>query len=103
MRDQIEDFFKTEKIPIVMRYIDPSYLVRSSPANSEDSILCDQFARNAVHAAMAGKTGLVIGYLHNQFIHVPIDLLTSRKKSIDPKGDLWNAVLAATGQKANFE
>ncbi len=103
MREQIEGFFKTENIPIVMRYIDPSYLVRSSPANSEDSILCDQFARNAVHAAMAGKTGLVIGYLHNQFIHVPIDLLTSRKKSMDPDGFQWNAVLAATGQQPRFE
>jgi 6-phosphofructokinase 1 len=103
MRQRIEDFFKAEKIPIVMRYIDPSYLVRSSPANSEDSILCDQFARNAVHAAMAGKTGLVIGYLHDQFIHVPIELLTSRKKSMDTNGFQWNAVLAATGQPGSFE
>lgn len=103
MRERIEDYFKAEKIPIVMRYIDPSYLVRSSPANSEDSILCDQFARNAVHAAMAGKTGLVIGYLHDQFIHIPVELLTSRKKSMDPNGFQWNAVLAATGQPARFE
>jgi 6-phosphofructokinase 1 len=103
MRERIEEYFKTEKIPMVMRYIDPSYLIRSSPANSEDSILCDQFARNAVHAAMAGKTGLVIGYLHDQFIHVPIELLTSHKKSMDPNGFQWNAVLAATGQPARFE
>lgn len=103
MREKIENYFKTEKIPVVMRYMDPSYLIRSSPANSEDSILCDQFARNAVHAAMAGYTGLVIGYLHDQFIHVPVELLTSRKKSIDPNGILWNAVLAATGQPERFE
>jgi 6-phosphofructokinase 1 len=103
MRERIEDYFKAEKIPVVMRYIDPSYLVRSSPANSEDSILCDLFARNAVHAAMAGKTGLVIGYLHDQFIHVPIELLTSRIKSMDPNGFQWNAVLAATGQPERFE
>ena len=94
MRERIEDYFKAEKIPIIMRYIDPSYLVRSSPANSEDSILCDQFARNAVHAAMAGKTGLVIGYLHDQFIHVPIELLTSRKKSY---GSKWLPVECSTG------
>ena len=66
---------------MVMRYFDPSYIIRSSPANSEDSILCDLFARHAVHAAMAGKTGLVIGYLHDKFIHVPIELLASRKLS----------------------
>lgn len=71
--------------------------------NAEDSILCDLFARHAVHAAMAGKTGLVIGYLHNQFIHVPIELLASREKRMDPKGFAWRAVLAATGQPERFE
>ena len=103
LRERIEAYFKAEKIPVVMRYFDPSYIVRSSPANSEDSILCDLFARHAVHAAMAGKTGLVIGYLHNQFIHVPIELLVSRKKTMDPDGFAWSAVLAATGQPERFE
>ena len=86
-----------------MRYFDPSYLVRSSPANSEDSILCDLFARHAAHAAMAGKTGLVIGYLHDRFIHVPIELLAKEKKRLDPEGPAWSAVLAATGQPHRFE
>ncbi len=98
LRGQIEAYFKAEKIPIVMRYFDPSYHVRSCPANSEDSILCDLFARNAVHAAMAGKTGLVIGFLHDEFIHLPIELLASRKKSVDPAGPVWSGTLAATGQ-----
>jgi 6-phosphofructokinase 1 len=102
LRERIEAHFKAEKVPVVMRYFDPSYIVRSSPANSEDSILCDLFARNAVHAAMAGRTGLVIGYLHDTFIHVPIEILTGRKKSMDPDGFAWNAVLAATGQPARF-
>lgn len=103
LRDEIVDFFKNEKIPIVMRYIDPSYLIRSSPANAEDSILCDMFARSAVHAAMAGKTGLVIGYLHDKFIHVPIELLTSQVKTMDTSGFVWRAVLASTGQPERFE
>lgn len=103
LRDRIEAHFKSEKIPVVMRYFDPSYIIRSSPANADDSILCDLFARHAAHAAMAGKTGLVIGYLHDQFIHVPIELLTSRKKSLDHAGLAWNAVLAATGQPERFE
>jgi len=103
LRERIEAHFKTRKIPVVMRYFDPNYLIRSSPANSEDSILCDLFARHAVHAAMAGKTGLVIGYLHDRFIHVPIELLTSLKKSMDPDGFAWSAVLAATGQPVRFE
>ncbi len=103
LRERIEAYFRSEKIPIVMRYFDPSYLVRSSQANSEDSILCDLFARHAAHAAMAGKTGLVIGYLHDRFIHVPIELLTSRKKRLDPDSFAWRAVLAATGQPERFE
>jgi 6-phosphofructokinase 1 len=103
LRGQIEAYFKAQQIPIVMRYFDPSYHVRSGPANSEDSILCDLFARNAVHAAMAGKTGLMIGFLHDQFIHVPIELLASRKKSIDPAGPVWSGTLAATGQAALFQ
>jgi 6-phosphofructokinase 1 len=103
LRERIEAHFKAEQVPIVMRYFDPSYIVRSSPANAEDSILCDLFARNAVHAAMAGKTGLVIGYLHDRFIHVPIELLASRKKALDPDGFAWSAVLAATGQPERFE
>jgi 6-phosphofructokinase 1 len=103
LRDCIEAHFKAEKVPVVMRYFDPSYFVRSSPANAEDSILCDLFARHAAHAAMAGKTGLVIGYLHDRFIHVPIGLLASRKKSMDPGGFAWSAVLAATGQPERFE
>ncbi len=102
LREKIEAYFKAEKIPVVLRYIDPGYLVRSSPANSEDSILCDIYARNAVHAAMAGKTGLVIGYLHNQFIHVPIDMVTSRVKSMDPDGFVWHSALSATGQAEKF-
>ena len=98
LRAQIEAYFKAQQIPIAVRYFDPSYHVRSGPANSEDSILCDLFARNAVHAAMAGKTGLVIGFLHDEFIHVPIQLLASGKKSIDPLGPVWRGTLAATGQ-----
>ena len=101
--DRIMNYFREEGIPIIMRYFDPNYLVRSSPANANDSVLCDLFARNAVHAAMAGKTGLVIGYLHDQFIHVPIELLASRKKTMDVKGIGWNAALATTGQQEHFE
>ncbi|MEI6274894.1 MAG: ATP-dependent 6-phosphofructokinase [Prolixibacteraceae bacterium] len=103
LREQIESYFKEQQLPIVMRYIDPSYLVRSSPANAEDSILCDLYARHAVHAAMAGKTGVVIGYLHNQFVHVPVELLSSQKKEMKPDSFIWRAVLSATGQAERFE
>ena len=98
LRDRIEKHFEADGIAITLRYIDPSYLIRSVPADAEDSALCDFFARNAVHAAMAGKTGLVIGLLHDTFIHVPIELLVSQKKQLHLSGTLWRAALAATGQ-----
>ncbi|MBN8452866.1 ATP-dependent 6-phosphofructokinase [Accumulibacter sp.] len=98
LRERIERYFASEGIPVTLRYFDPSYLIRSVPADAEDAILCDFFARNAVHAAMAGKTGLVIGLLHDVFIHVPIELLVSQTKRLDLNGAGWRAVLAATGQ-----
>ncbi len=103
LRSQIAAYFKAEKIPVVLRYMDPGYAIRSVPANAEDAIMCDLYARHAVHAAMAGKTGMVIGYLHDRFIHVPIELLATRVKRIDPNAPGWNAVLASTGQPARFE
>ncbi len=103
LRERIEAHFHREQLPITIRYFDPSYSIRSVPADAEDSILADQFARHAVHAAMAGHTGLVIGLVHDQYVHVPIDTLTSRTKRLDPQGHVWRAVLAATGQPARFE
>src|SRR5215468_6900539 len=102
LREKIEEWFKARNIPFVMRYFDPSYIVRSSPANAEDAVLCDAFARHAAHAAMAGKTGVVIGYLHDLFIHVPIELLVTQQKRVDPDSPAWSAVLSATGQPHRF-
>ena len=98
MRDRIESFFKAQNIPFALRYFDPSYMIRSVPACAEDAVLCDFYARNAVHAAMAGKTGLVIGQHHGVFTHVPIDLLARQKKQLDLNSPAWLGVLASTGQ-----
>lgn len=98
LRQRIESYFKDEKLPCVVRYFDPSYLIRSVRANAEDAILCDFYARNAVHAAMAGKTGLVIGQQHGIFTHVPIDLLSSQKKQLDLNSPAWLGALASTRQ-----
>ena len=103
LREKIKSYFKAEGIPVVMRYFDPSYQVRSRPANCEDALLCDLFARHAVHAAMAGKTGVVIGFLHERFIHVPIELLATHTKRLDPASGWWRSVLAATGQPERFD
>lgn len=103
LRGEIERHFKAVGLPIAIRYFDPSYQVRSRPANCGDSLLCDLYSRNAVHAAMAGKTGVVIGFLHERFIHVPIELLSGKQKRLDPDGGWWRSVLASTGQPDLFE
>jgi len=102
LRERIEAYFRAEKIPAVFRYMDPSYFIRSCAADSEDAILCDLLARHAAHAGLAGKTGLVIGLINDRFVHVPIELLASQQKRVDPDGPEWQAVLASTGQPARF-
>lgn len=102
LRERIDTFFRSAGTPVVIRYFDPSYQIRSRPASCEDAILCDLFARNAVHAAMAGKAGVIIGFLHERFIHVPIELLANHTKRLDPTGGWWRSVLAATGQPHQF-
>ena len=102
LRDVINRHFKERKIEMTLRYFDPSYLIRGCPANTEDALLCDRMGRHAVHAAMSGRTGLVIGFLHGQFVHVPIDLITAGSKRLDPDGELWSAVLSTTRQPRQF-
>jgi 6-phosphofructokinase 1 len=87
---------------VTVKYFDPSYIVRSRPATKDDALLCDQFARNAVHAAMAGRTDVVIGLWYNVFVHVPIPMATASKRRVTADGEIWSAVLAATGQPSEF-
>jgi 6-phosphofructokinase 1 len=42
-----------------VRYFDPSYAIRSVPANAYDSAYCLRLAHAAVHAAMAGRTEVI--------------------------------------------
>ncbi len=102
LKDQIAAHFKKAGVTINMRYFDPSYSIRSVPANCDDSLLCDQLGRHAVHAGMAGKTDVLIGYWHNVFTHLPIPLAVAEKKRVSPKSELWRGVLLSTGQPKEF-
>jgi 6-phosphofructokinase 1 len=95
---EIKEYFKGSDTEATVKYIDPSYILRSIPANCEDALLCDQMGRNAAHAGMAGRTEMLIGYRYDVFIHVPISLVTSDKKQMSPESELWRSVLASTGQ-----
>jgi len=98
LRDKIIEYFAKEKIECNMKYIDPSYIIRSQPANANDSLYCSRLAANAVHAAMGGKTGMLIGLVHNYYAHIPIKMAVSRRNTINPDGATWRAVMESTGQ-----
>ncbi len=98
LRDTIGDHFRARAMPITLKYIDPSYMVRAVAANASDSLLCDALGRHAVHAAVAGKTSVVIGRVHGVFTHVPLAVATRSAKRIDPEGEYWLSVVEATGQ-----
>jgi len=97
LRDEIKKYFKEKNKDLNLKYIDPSYIIRSQPANPNDSLYCARLGTNAVHAAMAGKTAMIISLLHNRFVHVPIAMTVARKNRIDPDKSLWRDVIAATG------
>ena len=102
LRERIGERCRERGVRAPMKYFDPSYLIRSAPANTADSLLCDALARHAVHAAMAGRTDMLVGYWHNVFVHVPIPAVVRRQKRLEPKGGVWMAVLEATGQPRRF-
>lgn len=98
LKDEILQWFAQKKIPISLKYIDPSYIIRSLPANANDSVFCGFLGRNAVHAGMAGKTRLLISHWNNHYVHIPMAASAGKRKHVDPHGRLWQSVVEATGQ-----
>ena len=100
LRDEIPRYFEKRRRNVPMRYIDPSYMIRSLPANSFDAQLCLVLGQHAVHAAVAGKTNMLVGVWNQRFTHVPIPLAIASRKYLDPEGEVWQRVLEMTGQAA---
>ena len=98
LKEKIGEYFRKEKISVNLRYIDPGYIIRSIPADPSDSIYCERLGTNAVHAAMSGRTGMIISLINNGFVHVPFALAVSKRNQIDPESSLWRDVIQATGQ-----
>ena len=97
LKGEIKEHF-ADRLPVNVKVIEPSYLIRSLPANAHDAIFCYYLADHAVHAGMSGKTDLMIGYWNGYFTHVPLDLVAQHQKRIDPNSDFWRLVLFSTGQ-----
>jgi 6-phosphofructokinase 1 len=102
LRDRITGHFKQRGTDITLKYIDPSYQIRSVPASPSDSVYCWNLARNAVHAALAGNTEMLIGRWHGRFVHVPLPLATRFRKQVDLRDELWMSVVESTGQPVGF-
>ena len=98
LKDQIAGYFKKIGMEINLKYIDPSYTIRSMPANARDSAFCLLLGHNAVHAGMAGRTNMLVGFWNHAFTHLPISLAVSQRKKIAPDGRLWSNVIESTGQ-----
>jgi 6-phosphofructokinase 1 len=98
LKEGILKYFKQHETPVNIKYIDPSYIIRSSNAIPSDSIYCNQLAQHAVHAGMAGKTNMVVGMWANRFTYVPIEMSIKNRKNVDPESMFWLNVLETTGQ-----
>ncbi len=102
LKEKIIAHFSEIGLEMTLKYIDPSYTIRSQPANPHDTTFCLSLGQNAAHAGMAGRTNMVVGFWNHQFVHVPIKLATSSRKKIDPVGRLWSSVISSTGQPAKL-
>jgi 6-phosphofructokinase 1 len=98
LKGKIKEYFHKKGVEINLKYIDPSYMIRSLTANANDSVFCGFLGRDAVHAGMAGKTKMLISHWNNYFVHVPLSLSAGKRKQVSPHGKLWRTVLEATGQ-----
>jgi 6-phosphofructokinase 1 len=98
LQNAIKTYFSQKGMNISLKYIDPSYLVRSTPANTTDRVYCGQLGRNAVHAAMSGRTNMVVACLLDHYVHLPLELVTRRRRKLDVHSEYWRSVLATTGQ-----
>lgn len=103
LKEMISNFFHTEGIEGSVKYIDPGYLLRGAGTNAGDALYCTRLGNHAVHAAMAGKTGVLIGLMHNEYVHVPIALSVSERKTIAPESNLWRDVIECTGQSTKMQ
>ncbi|MBN2789421.1 MAG: ATP-dependent 6-phosphofructokinase [Candidatus Delongbacteria bacterium] len=98
MKERIKNYFEENKFEYTLKYIDPSYMIRSLPPIPIDSMFCSNLAQNAVHAGMAGKTEILIGYWGGKFTHVPLISVIGKRKKVDVEGDFWLGVILSTGQ-----
>ncbi|MDO5484202.1 MAG: ATP-dependent 6-phosphofructokinase, partial [Desulfovibrionaceae bacterium] len=98
LRSEISRYLRERGLEYSIKYIDPSYIIRSVPANANDKVYCGFLGQYAVHAAMAGRTDMVVAKLQDRYVHLPLQLVTQSRRKMNIYSDLWRAVLESTGQ-----
>jgi 6-phosphofructokinase 1 len=98
LQSKIKEYFKERDVDLTLKFIDPSYIIRSVPANANDRVYCGFLGQNAVHAAMTGKTNMVVSKLQDRFVYLPLRLVTRKRRKLNTHSNYWRAVLESTGQ-----
>lgn len=102
LKQAITAHFRGIDVPASVKYIDPSYIIRSAPASADDSVFCFQLGEHAVHAALSGRTSMVVGMWNGHFVHVPMAKAVSTRKRVDSSSLFWQSVLDNTGQPVDL-
>ncbi len=102
LKEKLAEHFNKINMHINIKYIDPSYQIRAAVAAPIDSVYCERLGNHAVHAAMAGKTRMLVALVNDKFVHLPIEEVVKQRKFVDPESSLWRDALDATGQSAKM-
>jgi len=99
LQKEIQSHFAKKGMNASIKYHDPSYMIRSVPANASDSVLCMLLALNAVHGAMAGYTGFTSAVVNNRTVLLPMSIIAASSPSyLNPQGRTWERVCNLTHQ-----
>ncbi|KAK8793513.1 hypothetical protein WA158_004872 [Blastocystis sp. Blastoise] len=99
LKDYLTSTFAERGNPVSVKYIDPSYMIRTTPANAFDSQQCLILAENVVHGVMAGYTGFTVGLCNNRTVYIPIEMLTDNSpRYLYPFGRTYERVVNITNQ-----
>lgn len=102
IHEKIRNYFGLKGLECIVKFIDPSYMIRSVPANAADRVYCTFLGQQAVHAAMAGKTGMVVTHLKSSMVHLPLELVALKRRNLNIHSDYWVTVMESTGQQSYF-
>ncbi len=100
LKERFKKYFKEIGMDAFIRYIDPSYIIRSVPANVDDRLYCANLGQNAVHAAMSGKTAMMVSLWNDRYVHVPLASAIRHNKRVNLNSRFWLSVLESTGQSS---